>query len=144
MDLMLMVNEAFCQRDGTSHLRPCRVEENEVLLIGRGFGLLIWLDRDGISMWYVDLDSEQPEVFDLAGFLLNQRKFFVDESSPRDGRMEASHVQSLRSYAKTLCEVAHDILSGDKTWLQETSQRVLPLNPLHWEKLRDASAKSRC
>jgi hypothetical protein len=138
-DLESIIVEAFHHDIETSQLRVCKVQDDEVLLVGQGFSLLTWLDRDGISMWYLDLDSDVPEMINLGHFLAMQRQWRLDESIPLDGSMQSQNLRGVKSFAKTLHEVGEDILSGDKTWLKLASMPPLPMNAIHYTKLRNAS-----
>ena len=143
-ELALTVTEAFEHWCRTSKFKVCKVSDDEALLVGCGFGLLICVDRDGLAMWYLDLGSEKNEMVDVGGYLATQRKWYIDESVPLDGSPESQRVRGLRSFAKTLNEVGQDILAGEKAWLKLVNTRPLPLSLNHYSNLRTVATNCAC
>lgn len=141
-NLASMVTEAFCLGKQDSSIKLCKETQNEVFLAGNGFGLLIWLDRDGLIMWYLNTDSSAPEMIDIGKYLLIQRKWYVDETVPLDGSQQANNLRVLRSFAKTLREVGKDILAGDKAWLKTVSRPPSTMNAIEYEELRAVAASA--
>lgn len=141
-DLVLTLIEAFDHFFGASAFRVCKISDDEALLVGNGFGLLTSVDRDGLSMWYLDLDSKKNELVDIGGYLATQRKWHLDESIALEGNIESQRLRGLRSFAKTLFENGKDVMSGDKTWLKSVRTRPVPISPSHLSKILDAILKS--
>src|SRR5688500_624198 len=108
MDLASMVKEAFEHWCATSPFKICKIADHEALLVGYRFGILVNVDRDGLSMWYLDFESEKNETIDLSRYLALQRKWVLDESVPLDGNPENQQRKGLRSFAKTLNNVGQD------------------------------------
>lgn len=131
-DFSDLVANAFSEIITTYGLSLVSVDVSEVMLTGDEFALLIWLDRDGTSLKYLDVrDRESPQIFDLVRYLALQRSW---KPSPPDVQplSYADRVrEELAATAKALENYAADILRGQKVWLEEVTQKPMSLSAKH-------------
>ncbi len=112
------------------------VDGSEVVASGNGFSLLLWNDRDGVSVWYVDsLTTPRLEVVDL-GYVLAVKRRWIPVKGAESSSHEEKTRLSLRSYAETLDASGADILSGDKQWLDDASLPRQVLSEKHSSVIR--------
>jgi hypothetical protein len=90
-------------------LRVVVAADNDILVIGSGFALRFYLDRDGVSLTY--LKRKENGVFEYAlGHFLATGGYWV--SAPLN---EDVILRELLSYALTL-EVSREIFQEDDSW----------------------------
>ena len=77
-----IVREEFGSMCQAFNLLIERVGEGEIAMIGITFLLLIWLDREGVSVKYVRLASSKFEIIDIGKFIALKRGW-VACGSPR-------------------------------------------------------------
>lgn len=134
--LISLVAEAFSDVAGQFGLRFCESSPEEVSLVGSGYAILIWNDRDGISLHYLDLGGPVNQgTVNLGAYLATKRRWVVDQQMPRAKDYWSTIRNGLHNSARTLSEMAPDILRGEKAWLTETSVEYDPLSETHREKL---------
>ena len=136
--LLDLVKLAFGPLCNLFSLKIREMPENEVAVIGSGYVLLVWLDRDGVSVKYVDVaQSTGLATIDLGSFLAMKRTWTVDDSVPATGDFESQVHRGLMSFAKTLESAGPDILEGCKEWLSDVPDAPLKLSTQHVELIRE-------
>lgn len=105
-------------------------------MVGADYSLLVWLDRDGISLHYLDLEMlGQGRTVDLPSYLVKKRRWIIGGRPINLPDRERDIQFGLNNCALTLMEVAQDILAGEKEWLADPSVEYSPLNNVHKEEL---------
>src|SRR5690606_675930 len=112
------------------------VDKSEIVVFGDNFSLLVWNDRDGVSLWYINsLTTPRLEVINLGYVLATKRKWV---SAPNiDSNSHWMNIRNgLRSFILTLEISGIDILSGDKEWLRDTNLPRQVLSEMHSKLIR--------
>ncbi len=96
------------------------LDENEIVLVGKGFLIRIVMWREGVDLRYIILNEENRPV----SYNLNHYTSPKCDSNDRDGLKppESFHeriVYGLTIYSRGLMNHCDDILSGDKAWIKE-------------------------
>lgn len=118
-------------------LSVIELNTSEVAIKGNGFAILVWLDRDGVTMKYVDLEnSGEIAVIDIGSYLATKRTWIVENSTASTERFDSQITRAVLSYARTLQEQAPDILQGKKDWLKDVQDRPLRLSEHHASAIR--------
>lgn len=91
------------------------VAANDVLLLAERFALRLRLDRDGVSLTYVDREGGDLRGYDLFGYLWRKRRTRLrfDEGKPKPEDEVRAQVSAL---VRHLLTAAEDILEGKKDW----------------------------
>ena len=135
-NLFSLATEVFGDVAERFELKMCESTPEEMALIGSGYAILIWSDRDGISLHYLDLDGATDQgTVDLGVYLATNRRWVIDQQTPRLKNHWSAARRGLHNSARTLIEVAPDILRGEKAWLTESPIVYNPLSDAHREKL---------
>lgn len=92
--------------------------ENGVFLIGRGFALIIYINREGVDLYYVIPKNNELVEYRISNFV--QCKF---TDKDRDDYVNSSTneeriISELKIFASGLLNHWGDLLSGDKMWLK--------------------------
>lgn len=93
----------------------------EIALEGKGFAIVIFKDRDGISLSYIKAKGEGTREYPLGHFLATRRRW---TASNQPDRIAAE----LESYALTLRDSAQDILRGDEAWMEDFTTSSFPVS----------------
>ncbi len=100
-----------------------QLDNNEIFLIGNGFGLYVFIDpRDGSNTWYVSLDADGNIVVRTLDYIFADRltkddrnQYLTVHGQPQSIFEEV--VADLSISKIGLLNHCHDILSGGKEWL---------------------------
>ena len=126
-----------CQR---FNLPVTEINENEAAIWGNRFALLVWLDRDGVSVKYVDLaNDDEFKAIDIGSFLVKKRSWIVADTIPLTDQFESRINRGLSSYARSLEDSAPDILEGKKDWIVDVTDTPIRLGVSHEHLLRERS-----
>jgi hypothetical protein len=125
VDKAMSAFATLCKDFGLSIRSSC---EDEVMLRGNSFALLVWLDRDGLSMKYVDTSSAELTAIDVTSYLATKRTWIVDTSVPLREDLDSQVQRGLLSMAHTLREIAPDILEGKKEWIKDCGVSSIKLS----------------
>lgn len=129
---MNLVEFAFAGSCRKFALRIRNITDKEVAIQGADFVLLAWLDRDGVSVKYVDVASNNSLVaIDLGSFLATKRIWMVDDFVSVSKEFESKIQRELLSFARTLELAAPDILEGQRGWLSDVTDPPLVLSGKH-------------
>ena len=96
------------------------LDDKEFFLIGQGFALWIFIDlRDGADVWYVNIDNT-GNIFTYTLMYLMEERFTSEDSSiygdPKT--LDERVVADIGADAAWIIKRCKDIITGDKTWLQ--------------------------
>lgn len=138
-----IVREEFGSMCQAFNLLIERVGEGEIAMIGITFLLLIWLDREGVSVKYVRLASSKFEIIDIGKFIALKRGWVACGSPRADEDTEARLRRECSSYALNLQKSAADILQGGTNWLKEVSESPSVLSDLTRKAIKSALERSR-
>jgi len=140
VDLNLLINEIWGGLIEAHNLKLCsQCNEGESIALGPNYAILVWLDRDGLSFRYIDRSPQiGKDSIDLVSYLIEKRRWVLVGGALHSQDRHLVVRQGLINCAKTLEEVAPDILSGKKEWLNDSSVVRLPLTPLQQEQLVQA------
>jgi|GEM_PF-2010811 len=138
-NLNSLVNELWSGLIKTHNLRLCEPNDEEAIVLGPSYAILVWLDRDGLSFRYLDRSPQiGRETIDLADYLIDKRRWILAGEAPDPADRLTVLRQGLNNCARTLAEVAPDILRGEKEWLKDRSVMRLPLTELQHKELTHA------
>jgi hypothetical protein len=136
-NLLDLVQSAFGNLCGDFHLSILGIDQNEVVIRGNGFVLLIGLDRDGLSINYIEYkDGAALAMVDVGRYLVTKRRWIADTSVPLTKNFESEVMRGLSSFARTLREVAPDILKGNNDWIGAASHATARLSQRHADIIR--------
>jgi hypothetical protein len=130
-----LVNEAFGAIATKYNLQICENNSNVTIVVGPNYVLLVWLEREGVSVQYVNLADNKPEFINVGIYLLIQRQLLANDSVAVRGDHQQALLIDIRSYAQTLEKIAPDILNGDKQWLTDQAARTSRLRASHYESI---------
>lgn len=131
--------EQLIQRFG---LKLCRLAENDLVAVGENYAILIWLDRDGLSIRYLDRTPQAGnETVDLVAYLIENRRWILIGGPLYSEDQYLMARQGLINCAHTLEAAAQDILSGRKEWLSDPAVTRLPLTPFQQEQIAQTIKK---
>jgi len=116
-----IVREEFGKMCKAFHLVIEKVGNGEIALIGTAFLLLIWLDREGVSVKYVSLASSKFYAIDLGRFITLKRGWVAGELPEADENVETRLRRECSSYVVNLQRYAEDILQGGTNWMKGIS-----------------------
>jgi hypothetical protein len=119
------------------------IGDGEIALIGITFLLLVWLDREGVSVKYVRLTSSKFEIIDIGKFIAQKRGWVVCGSPGADEDTEARLRRECSSFALNLQKSAADILQGGTDWLKEISESPSALSDHTKKAIQSALERSR-
>lgn len=106
-----------------------QLDEDEMFLIGNGFGLYVFVDpRDGSNTWYISLDADGNIIVRTLDYIFAERLTEDDRN-----QYLAVHGQPQSIFERVVADLSisnigllnhcHDILSGDIQWLRNYSDQ---------------------
>jgi hypothetical protein len=137
-----IVREEFGAMCKDFHLVIEKVGDGEIALIGAAFLLLIWLDREGVSVKYVRSASSRFQAIDLGRFIALKRGWVGSDLQDADEDIEARLRRECSSYAVNLQRYAEDILQGETKWMKDVSVSASVLSDLTGEAIEAAIERS--
>ena len=145
VNLNSLAHELWSGLIKTHNLRLCEPNDEEVIVLGPSYAILLWLDRDGLSFRYLDRSPQiGRETIDLADYLIDKRRWILTGKSPDPADRLSVLRQGLNNCAQTLAEVAPDILRGEKEWLKDRSVMRLTLTDLQHKGLTNSITACEC
>ena len=120
-----------------------KIGDGEIALVGITFLLLVWIDREGVSVKYVRLASSKFEIIDIGKFIALKRGWVACGTPGADEDTNARLRRECSSYALNLQKSATDILQGGTEWLKEVSESPSALSDLTAEAIKSALERSR-
>jgi transposase len=152
--LLTMINRERIIKDEFSgmcsafNLKIAQINEDDFVLIGLGFVLLIWLDRDAFWAKYVRLNQSVFRFIDVCTFVGDRRGWDrgwdVRPPSAGDENLEMRLRRQCSACAYNLQKYAADILRGETAWLSEAEYQPTKPSKELAEKLKELSEEQEC
>jgi len=120
-----------------------KIGDGEMALIGVAFLLLIWMDREGVSVKYVRSASSRFQAIDLGRFIALKRGWVAGNLPETDENIETRLRRECSSYAINLQKYAEDILQGEIKWMNEVSVSPSVLSNLSEKAVEAAIERSK-
>ena len=132
-----IVREEFDSLCDSFHLKMERIDNNEFVLIGANFFILIWLDRDGVSLRYVRSMSEKLQEIDLVRYVALRRGWDAYCSEKEGGDKERLRSECFIC-VRNMQKYAGDILRGNPDFLSDKSISFSVLSDASIEAIKEA------
>lgn len=138
-----IVREEFGVMCKTFNLIIEKIGDGEIALIGATFLLLIWLDREGVSVRHVRSASSGFQTIDLGRFIALKRGWVSGNLPVADENIETRLRRECSSYAANLQKYAEDILRGETKWMKEVSASPSVLSDITGKAIEAAIERSK-
>ena len=118
--LLAQVERTFGDLANSYKLSIVELGSCEIALRGKKFAIVIFKDRDGVSLSYIKAEKKGAKEFPLGHFLVTKRLWTASNQPDRIGG-------ELESYALTLKNSGQDILMGDESWMKDFTTSAFPV-----------------
>jgi hypothetical protein len=137
-----IVREEFGSLCRTFNLTVKKMGDDEIALIGGTFVLLVWLDREGVSVKYIRLDREKFEAIDVGRFLVLKRGWIATELPSKGENIEDRLRRECSSYALNIQQYGAEILMGQTEWMKEVTGSPIVLSEVTKKAIQTALGKT--
>ena len=129
LNFIIEFSQAFEGIANRFGLTMIKLSEVEAGLCSSYYAILVYLDRDGVNVTYIQQNKSGEFLrYPLGYFLVTRRKWVA---SNKEEQISAE----LEAYSLTLENSAPDILRGESAWLAEYGQRPFPLDSVRLKAL---------
>lgn len=126
MDFKVEVEKHFSMAITNYQLRVLAFDQYEVILLGNGFALCLSYDREGVNVGYIEITSDHSFILHRITNFIGMNRFLPEDrqlfGSPPNTTEEQVR-SSLRVIASGITHRCKDILSGEKTWLENLRRK---------------------